>query len=103
MKVLMLEERGEPSRVRKVIGELPEAIPFLAVGEIDPGRDLAETRRVKDVVERVHRNGLNELDSLQAITYATVMSIAAIEHYNNGNLGCRTAGSHRRSLVKRCP
>src|SRR5713101_1042977 len=103
MKVPMLEERGEPPRVRKVIGELPEAIPFLAIGEIDPGSDLAEPRRVEDVVQRFHRNGLNDLDSLQPIAYATVMSVTVIEHYSNGSLGSRTAGSHHRSLVKRCP
>jgi hypothetical protein len=103
MKVPMFEERDEPPRVRKVIGEVPKAIPFLAVGKIDPGSDLAEPRCVEDVVWRFHCNGLNDLDSLQRITYATVMSIAVIEHYGNGSLGSRTAGSQHRSLVKRCP
>ena len=91
MKVPMLEERGEPLRVGEVIGALPKAVPFLAVGEIDPGSDLAEPRRVEDVVGRFHCNGLNELDSLQQITYAAVMSIAVIEHYNNGSLESRIA------------
>ena len=91
MKVPMLEERGEPPRVRKVIGALPKAIPFLAVDEVDPGSDLAEPRRMEDVVRHFHRNGLNELDSLQQIIYATVMSIAAIEHYGNGSLRSRAA------------
>ena len=91
MKAPMLEKRGEPPRVRKVISELPEAIPFLAVCEIHPGSDLAEPRRVEDVVRRFHCNGLNKLDSLQQITYDTVMSIAVIEHYSNGSLGSRNA------------
>ena len=103
MKVPMLEERGEPPRVRKVIGQVPKAIPFLAVGQIDPGSDLAESRCVEDVVGRLHRNGLNELDSLQRITYATVMIIAVIEHYSNGSVGSRTVGSQHRFLVNRCP
>jgi hypothetical protein len=38
-------------------------------------------------VERFQCNGVNELDSLQRITYATVMSIAVVEHYINGSLG----------------
>ena len=91
MKAPMLEKRGEPPRVRKVISELSEAIPFLAVGEIDPGSDLAEPRRVEDIVGRFHCNGLNELDSLQQIIYDTVMSIAVIEHYSNGSLESRNA------------
>src|ERR1700686_3762941 len=103
MKVPMLEERGEPLRVGEVIGALPKAVPFLAVGEIDPGSELAEPRRVEDVVGRSHCNGLNELDSLQQITYATVTSIAVIEHSNNGSLGARAPGSYHRSLVNRCP
>ena len=45
----MLEEGGEPRRVCKVIGEFPKAVPFLAVGEINPGGDLAESRRVEVV------------------------------------------------------
>ena len=45
----MLEERGEPRRVCKVIGELPKPVPFLTVGEIDPGSNLAESRRVEVV------------------------------------------------------
>ena len=57
--VPMLEERGEPPRVHKVIGELPKAIPFLAVDEVDPGSNFAEPRRAEGVVPRFHRNGLN--------------------------------------------
>ena len=91
MKVPVLEKGGEPPRARKVIGALPKAIPFLAVDEIHPGSDLAEPRRVEDIVGRFHCNGLNELDSLQQITYDTVMSIAVIEHYSNGSLGSRNA------------
>jgi hypothetical protein len=63
----MLEERGEPMWIRKVIGELPEAIPFFAVDEVDPGGDLAESLLAKDAVERFHCNGLNRVDSLQSI------------------------------------
>ena len=91
MKIPMLEERGEPPRVRKVVGEVPKAIPFLAVDEIDPGSDLAEPRRLEDIIGCFHCNGLNELDSLHAIAYAMVMSIAVIEHYSNGSLGSRNA------------
>jgi len=49
MKVPIVEERGEPSRVCKVIGKRPKAVPFLAVGEIDPGSNLAESRSVEVV------------------------------------------------------
>ena len=87
----MLEERGEPLRVRKVIGELPEAIPFLTVDEVNPGSDLAEPRRMEAFLERFHRNGLNILDSLHAIAYSTVMSIAVLEHYSNASLRSRPA------------
>ena len=59
MKIPMLDERGEPPRVRKVVGEVPKAIPFLAVDEIDPGSDLAEPRRVENILECFHCNGLN--------------------------------------------
>ena len=87
MKIPMLEERGEPPRVRKVVGEVPKAIPFLAVDEIDLGSDLAEPRRLEDIMGCFHCNVLNELDSLHAIAYPTVMSIAVIEHYNHYNKG----------------
>jgi hypothetical protein len=99
----MFEESGEPPRVRKVVGELPEAIPFLAVDEIHPRGDLAEPMRVEDVRSRFHRNVLNVLDSLQQVAYAFVMSITVIEHYNNGDLAERFRGSRHRSLVSRCP
>ncbi len=81
----MLEERGEPMRICKVIGQLAEAIPFLAVDEVDPRGDLAEPLLAKDAVERFHCNGLNRLDSLQSIAYTTVMSITLLEHYSNGS------------------
>ncbi len=82
----MLEERGEPSRIRKVIGELPKAIPFLAVDEVDPRGDLAESCLPEDVADVAHCNGLNRLDSLPSVAYTTVMSITVLEHYSKGSL-----------------
>jgi hypothetical protein len=81
----MLEERGEPPRIRKVIGQLTEAIPFLAVDKIDPWGNLAELCFAEDVAACAHCNDLNELDSLQSIAYTAVMSITALEHYSNGS------------------
>jgi len=82
----MLEERGEPMWIRKVIGELPEAIPFSAVDEVDPRGDLAEPCLPEDVADGAHCNDLNRLDSLQSISHTTVMSITVLEHYNNRSL-----------------
>lgn len=91
IKLPMLEERGQPSRVRKPIGELPEAVPFLAVDQVHPGCDLAKPVRLENVLRRFHRNVLNLLDSLQSSDYTPVMSIARIDHYANGSLMRRFA------------
>ena len=103
MKAPMLEERGEPSRVCKVIGALAKTIPFLAVDEIDPGSDLAESRRVEDVVGRFHRNGLNELDSLQRNHLCYGNEYNSDRALRQRELGAPYRGSRRCSLVNGCP
>lgn len=89
----MLQERSEPPRVREVIGELPKSIPFLAVDEVDPRSDLAEARLAEDVMQWFHCNGLNELDSLPPVAYATVMSITKLGHYSNQDIEFRAPAS----------
>jgi 2-polyprenyl-3-methyl-5-hydroxy-6-metoxy-1,4-benzoquinol methylase len=89
----MLEERSEPARIRQVIGELPKAVPFLAVDEVHPRSDLAETSLAEDIMQRFHCNALNELDSLLSAAYAYVMSVTVLEHYNNPGVEIRGAAS----------
>src|ERR1700674_3220629 len=102
MKIPMLEERGKPLRVRKVIGELPKAIPFLAVDKINPGSDLTETQRLEDALRCFHCNGLNKLDSLQPFVYPAVMSITWLGHYSKGSLEQTCCAARSGDRVNRC-
>ncbi len=95
-KLPMFLERRQPLRISQVVRAFAKSVPLLAVCEINPGSNLAESMRVKDVSKRFHSNALNQVDSLQRIGYPHVMSIAAIEHYSNGDFlqtspGCTAA------------
>ncbi len=82
-KFPMFPERRQPFPVIQMIRAFAESVPLLAVRQVKPGSDVAESVRVKNVMSRFHGNALNPVDSLQRIGYPPVMSIAAIKHYNN--------------------
>src|ERR1700746_4156144 len=87
MKFPMLEKRVQPRRIGQVIGELSEAVPLLAVSQVDPRGHLAKTVLVKITRCLAHGNAINRVDSLHKINYALVMSIAAIAHCSNASFG----------------
>lgn len=79
----MFLEGSQPLRVIQVVRAPAKSVPLLAVCEINPGSNLAESMRVKDVLWCFQGNDLNLVDSLQWTGYPYVMSIAAIKHYGN--------------------
>src|SRR5216684_1555949 len=72
----MTQETGEPERITEMVGQTAEAIAFLAVDEVEPGKRAAESGLAIILQSSNHGNGINTLDSLHEPRYSHVMSIA---------------------------
>ena len=77
----MTQETGEPERITEMVGQTAEAIAFLAVDEVEPGKRAAEPGLAIILQSSNHGNGINALDSLHEPRYSHVMSIAQIARY----------------------
>src|SRR5260370_26557741 len=80
-QIKMTREIGEPEGIVEMVGQAAEAIAFLAVDEVEPGKRAAESGLAIILQCANHGNGINALDSLREPRYSHVMSIAQIARY----------------------
>src|SRR5260370_33871183 len=80
-QIKMTREIGEPEGIVEMVGQTAEAVAFLAVDEVEPGKPAAQPGLAIILQSANHGNEANALASVREPRYPNVMSIPQIGRY----------------------